>query len=108
MSVSIALLAAHMVGDFILKTDDMAGRTRDEAWPRLKHVTVHFVTAAIALMPIVAVETATLAAAAVMALHFIVDSLPLPEPKDDFEAYPMAVDQTLHVSSLAIVAVLYL
>jgi len=108
MSIALALLAAHLVADFPLQPNWMAAGKDRSLSVRAGHCTVHGGVALLFLLPVVPVPTAVDAGVAVFVAHFVVDSLPRAEPGEHLEAYPLAVDQTLHVVSLYIVAVIAL
>lgn len=99
----LAILAAHLAGDFLLQTDRMAAEKFDSTTVRTLHATIHagllFVTVAVAIAP--RFETAVLFVALASAAHWLIDTRRWVEPKDGFEAKPIWVDQSLHVVSLA-------
>jgi len=99
--ISLYIIAAHLTGDFILQTDKMAQKKFDSHTWRTIHVIVYTMT----FVPVVLVTSLPwLFLLAVAIPHWIIDTRRWAEPKDDFESYPIVVDQTLHIVSLAIAA----
>jgi len=107
---SLAILAAHLAADFPLQTDRMAAEKFDNHMVRLSHVAVHGITlfAAVVLATDASLETALGFASLGMLAHDQIDMRRWAEPKDGFEAYPVWVDQSLHVISLAALQVVVL
>ncbi|MWG36553.1 DUF3307 domain-containing protein [Halomarina oriensis] len=98
----LSLLAAHLLADFPLQSDRMAAEKLDDWGVRLDHVAVHAVTTALAVALTKGVDRRLpLFVAAVVTTHYGIDTRRWAGPKDGFEAYPLAVDQTLHVVALA-------
>jgi hypothetical protein len=98
------LLAAHMLGDFILQTDDMALRKRGSWRVRALHVTVYCVP----FLLLVAwhwpgAGRAVLFVALLWVTHFVVDSCRWGSGSS-WAPKQILVDQTLHVVSLAVLA----
>lgn len=109
MSATLALLAAHALGDFPLQPTWMATEKFTSWEVRALHTLVHFFLAVIFLLPIIEFRWAWTAAAAVAVLHFVIDSRRwVSEDAGGFDGYPMAVDQTLHLVSLYLVSVVIL
>jgi hypothetical protein len=142
--LALYLLAAHLVGDFLLQTRWQAigkfGWTPEAVWLRGKHVATYGWCFAVAL--IVAGEAdagAVWFLAALLALHFLTDGHRFertpgeatvwamlsrerrreewPEghaprsfqmPPNPWPALPLAIDQTLHVVQIAVLAGLFL
>lgn len=101
MSTTLALLAAHLLGDFPLQPDSMAKDKLGDARVRLGHVLIHWVLTVVLLLPYASVADSVWAASYVAVFHFIVDSRQWVDPDaGGFDGYPMAVDQTLHVLTL--------
>lgn len=101
--VGLALLAAHMLADFPLQSDEMARNKLDDVFVRAIHSGVHGVASALMLTPFWGVSQATIVAAWVVVIsHFIIDSRRWAEPKEGFEDYPIWVDQSLHIGCLVI------
>lgn len=107
---ALALLAAHALADFPLQTDRMAAEKFNDAEARFGHAWIHLWVTCIVLWatPGISAQTALPAAVAVAVLHYAIDSRRWADPKPDFEAYPLAVDQTLHLVSLWVVSVVIL
>ena len=108
MSVALALLSAHLLADFPLQTDDMAADKLNCSIVRTAHVGVHSVLTLVCLALIVPVPVASTTALAVSAMHWLIDTRRWAKPKDGFELYPIAVDQSLHIASLFVVSVVLL
>jgi len=108
MSVTLALLSAHLLADFPLQTDDMAANKLNDWRYRTFHVIAHvYLTAAFLLF--VASLKATLAACLVIGVfHWVIDSRQWFEDGGLFDLYGLAVDQSLHVASLFVVSVVFL
>lgn len=101
MSAALALLAAHLLGDFPLQPDRMARRKREDSGVRLGHVFIHGLLTAVLLLPVAPLRDVPLITGYVMVFHFIVDSRRwVDSDAGGFDGYPMAVDQTLHVLTL--------
>lgn len=103
MSVGMALLAAHMLGDFPLQTDAMAEGKFESLHQRAVHSWVHMVLATLFTWPFLTNAQTALVGPMVLVLHFAIDTRRWAEPKDGFEVYPIAVDQAYHVASLFVV-----
>jgi Protein of unknown function (DUF3307) len=135
------LLAAHLVGDFLLQTRWQAvgkfGWTPEAIWLRGKHVFVYGACFVIALVP-AADHLGNLAfLASLMLLHFLTDSRRFtstvgdwiawnlmwaprepsgyrpdprvrPLPPNPWPSLPLAIDQTLHIVQIAVLAGLFL
>ena len=99
--ISLYIIAAHLTGDFIFQTDEMAQKKFDSHTWRTGHVQM-YTTAFIPIVLITPLPWMFLFAVAIP--HWIIDSRRWVEPKDGFESYPVVVDQTLHILSLAIAA----
>jgi len=106
--IGLALLSAHLLADFPYQTDRMADKKMDDHFVRFTHAWVHgmitFLFTALVIEPMSALYISML----VLGAHWIIDSRRWVEPKDDFELYPVVVDQTMHVTSLFLIAVLVL
>lgn len=95
----IDLLAAHMVGDFILQTDYEARYKLDNWRVRMQHVSKYCLPFGFALLD----TPLPRAAAFLMGLwisHFVVDSRRWVSG-EKWAPKPILVDQTLHLASLA-------
>lgn len=101
--IGLSLLAAHLIADFPLQTDQMAARKLDDSIVRAQHVAVHILVTFAALLLHVSPKMSLAAASTIGVLHFAIDVRRWAEPKQGFEIYPIAVDQSLHVASLAVV-----
>jgi len=107
---SLVILAGHLAGDFLLQTDRMAAEKFDDHKIRLVHSAVHGVmlSAAVYLAADATLVTALTFGWAGMLVHDLIDMRRWAEPKDGFEAYPIWVDQSLHIISLAVLQVVVL
>lgn len=107
--VSLLYLAAHLLADFPLQTDAMASEKFDDSEVRMQHCTVHLLLYGLAglLLGFGPILT-TAIAVSIATLHFVIDSRRWVAPKDGFEDYPVWVDQSLHLASIALVLVLLL
>lgn len=106
MSVALALLSAHLLADFPLQTDEMAAQKLDSVFMRVYHCSVHWMVTGLFLMVTMSdYQSIAIGVVLVTVAHFIIDTRRWAEPKDGFEAYPIAVDQSLHITSLFLVAV---
>lgn len=104
------ILAAHLIGDFILQDDKMAkSKDTSHAWcfSHIAHYSIPFYILFLAnLLPLWAF-------AAILAQHYLQDRYALhlrwmkfygQTPPDRWPVGPLAVDQAMHVSFLAVVA----
>ncbi len=102
MSNSLDLLAAHMIGDYILQTDEMAKKKLEDSTVRAHHVTRY-------CLPFVAVGLTSKASlvrvaafvAFVWITHFVTDSKRW-LPNEDWAPGTIINDQALHLAQLAI------
>lgn len=105
--IGLLYLAAHLLADFVLQTDNMAVNKFDDSWVRLKHCGIHWIVYLCAGLLVGFSGTLILSVATIIAvLHFIIDTRRWAEPKENFENYPIWVDQTLHTVSIAMVLIL--
>ena len=106
--IGLALLSAHLLADFPFQSDEIADKKMDDHFVRFTHAGVHawftFLFAVLVVEPPSALYISML----VLGAHWIIDSRRWVEPKEDFELYPVVVDQTMHVTSLFLIAVLVL
>lgn len=95
-------LVAHLAGDFLLQTDEMAAQKFDNWRVRAEHVTAY---SAPFILVLAAADLPLLTTAVLYVYlwvsHFFIDTQRWAEPKPGFEAYPITVDQTLHLLALA-------
>jgi len=99
----IVALAAHVTGDFLVQTDRQATEKFDERSTRAAHV----VSYAACYVPLVcAVEWDTRPSLGFLGVltssHYVVDRKRWAEPRSNFETYPVWIDQSLHLISLAL------
>jgi len=106
MSVALALLSAHLLADFPLQTDKIAANKLDNANVRSIHVMIHMLMTLLFVGLAVGPSAAITATFFVAIFHFVIDSRRWAKPKDGFELYPIAVDQSLHITSLFLVSLL--
>ena len=106
--IGLALLSAHLLADFPFQSDEMADKKIEDHFVRFVHAGFHgmitFLFTALIIEPMSAFYISML----VLGAHWIIDSRRWVEPKEDFELYPVVVDQTMHVTSLFLIAVLVL
>ena len=99
--ISLYIIAAHLTDDFLAQTDEMAQNKFDSRIWR----TMHVLTYTMMFLPVVAFTSLPVLFLASVAIpHWIIDTRRWAEPKEEFESYPIVVDQTLHIVSLAIAA----
>lgn len=98
----LTLLAAHMVGDYVLQTDQQA-RTKLADWrPRAVHVSTY----TLAFLPAVwgrPWDVVLTFLALVWVTHFITDSRRWASGKE-WAPKPILVDQAIHLATLAVLA----
>jgi hypothetical protein len=100
------LLALHLIADFPLQTDAMAQNKLGGGAYHLAHVAVHLSLYLVVLYPIYGLTGVSLAMF-VAGCHGLIDTRRWAEPKDEFEDYPIWVDQSLHVASIAVAVVVF-
>lgn len=99
---TLYLLGAHAFGDWIFQTDWMAENKLDTWTVRAVHVSVYTACFAPVLVVLGRISaTSLLFLAAIAASHYLIDSRRWADVKDGFEAYPIALDQALHVATIA-------
>lgn len=105
---SLLLLAAHMVGDYILQTDYMAANKLTNTWVRALHVTLYCLPfIAVALVIGTAVQETSWFILAVWVTHFITDTRRWASG-DKWPPKPIIVDQTIHAVCLAVLGFIFL
>lgn len=104
--LGIILLALHGLADFPLQTDWMAANKGGGSKAHLAHVGVHFALYATVLGGLFG-TSGLLPAMFVAGWHSVIDWRRWAEPKPGFELYPIAVDQSLHVSSIALAVIIW-
>lgn len=105
--IALLLLAAHMVGDYILQTDWMAANKLHDWRARLAHVFVY--TSAFSPVGVYArLFPGELLAflAAVFVTHFVTDSRRWASGAK-WPPKPILVDQSIHVATLAALGVIF-
>ena len=104
------LLAAHLIGDFLLQNDDMARNKASSTRACLSHIAAYSTPF---LMLSAVTDLPFLAFVAILAQHYAQDRYALhlrwmrffsQTPPDRWPTGPLAVDQAMHVSFLAVVA----
>ena len=103
--LSLLVVSAHLVGDFVLQTGGMARRKFKSPLVRLKHVLTYSVPMALVAFYYWPADVAFYFVLSQALLHFLIDTQRWVKPKKNFEAYPIVVDQTLHLTSLALLLV---
>lgn len=99
---SIDLIACHLIGDYVLQSDDMAKRKLTDARIRASHVAWYhlpFLVAGVAART----NPARLAAFLILsgAAHFITDSKRW-LPNDEWPPGTIINDQAIHLTTLAV------
>jgi hypothetical protein len=105
MTLALPILAAHMVGDYLTQTDWMA-ENKLKSW---KALTLHVAVYTTCFIPVVllarlAVEPACLFLGLIFVTHWITDSRRWASG-DKWPPKPILVDQTIHITTLAILTV---
>jgi len=105
--IALALLAAHMIGDYIMQTGWMAANKLLNWRARAIHVTAY--TAA--FIPVVVLTKLNLSmmllfVALVWITHFITDCRRWASA-DQWAPKPILVDQSIHIATLAILGIAF-
>lgn len=109
MSLALALLSAHLLGDFYFQPSWMAKQKMVNVRIRLVHAYIHGVLAMAFLIFVLSdFRQVALAGLFVLVVHFIIDSRRWVEAPEDFPLYPVCVDQSFHVVSLYVLVVVVL
>jgi hypothetical protein len=100
--ISLYLLAAHMLGDFVLQSDRMAKAKLTDVWERTLHVTGY----TLGFIPFLGMAGITdwrnpAFLGCLWVTHFITDSRRWASP-DPWPPKPILVDQTIHLVTLAV------
>lgn len=100
--IALALIAAHMVGDYIVQTGWMAAHKLTDWRVRMVHVTAYTLCFApvIFLMTDLDQRQASWMLSLIWVTHFITDSRRWASDKQ-WCAKPIMVDQTIHLVTLA-------
>lgn len=105
-TLATSLLAAHMTGDYLLQSKDMAARKLDDWWVRYVHTLVYTTVVGFALLWYADSEWQLVAAYLwVFVTHFITDSRRW-RTGNPWPAMPILQDQSLHAVQLAVAAVI--
>jgi hypothetical protein len=107
MNVTLPILAAHMIGDYVTQTDWMA-ETKFSNW---KALTLHVAVYTAGFVPVVvlarlAVRPGFLFLGLIFVTHWITDCRRWAKG-DKWPAKPILVDQSIHIATLAILAVAF-
>jgi hypothetical protein len=110
------LLVSHLVGDFLLQSDEMA-RNKDQQWPwMLRHVGLYMIGVSIVLVAYALKKSMPFWPVAAVWLFFVATHILLDRRgvtrawmrlvgmSPDHSWLPIVVDQVLHVVTLAIAA----
>ena len=103
--ISLLVLGMHLVGDFVIQTDRMAAKKFESVRARLDHVASYH----LAFLPAIFFLTITQFIHLIVfsaVTHYIIDSERWAKPKEQFENYPIWVDQALHIISLGLIVAL--
>lgn len=99
----VYVLAAHAIADFPLQTDRMAAEKFDDWWVRYLHSSVHAICTLPAAFLLFGGWFEPIAFAYILGwIHYAIDTRRWAPPKEGFEDYPVWVDQSLHIASIAI------
>jgi hypothetical protein len=105
--IALALLAAHMIGDYITQTGWMAANKLNNWRARAIHVSVYtagFIP--VALLTKLTWSMVLLFVALVWATHFITDCRRWASG-DQWPPKPILVDQSIHIATLAILGIAF-
>lgn len=103
MTIGLSLLAAHLAGDFLLQTDDMAVMKFENKGTLTLHALIHALLSGAVFVAFWGMGTQSAVASAWIGVtHFGIDWDHWKEPKDGFETFPIWFDQSLHVLMLAL------
>jgi hypothetical protein len=110
MSVSLLVLASHLVADFPLQMDWIANNKRENSLALLLHVYVHATVTAGALFTFTGLGTGDVLACSlgIAVTHGAIDTRRWAEPQEWMELYPILIDQIMHIAAIAIVVSLVL
>lgn len=109
MTTTLLLLAAHLLGDFPLQPTSIAKNKIDDPIPRFVHVMIHTALVSVFLtFGGITPQPFILFYVAYGSAHFAIDSRRWGTKREDFPAWQFILDQVLHVTSLAILAVVFL
>lgn len=99
------LVAAHMTGDYLLQSKNMAAKKLTDWWVRWQHVSVYSVVVGSSMLWYAASDWQLIVAYLwVFVTHFITDSHRW-RTDNPWPAMPILQDQSLHAVQLAIAAV---
>jgi hypothetical protein len=102
--IALDLIAAHMVGDFLLQGSAMADEKLRDWRIRLLHVAIYSLPFVVVMIgEDVRPARAAIFLAANFALHFLIDSRRWASARE-WPPKPILVDQTLHMVTLAVLA----
>jgi hypothetical protein len=105
--ISLLLLGAHMLGDYVLQTHQMSMRKLTDARVRTQHVLLY----TLAFVPVVLVVRmpywrAWAFLGLVFVTHWITDSRRWASGAQ-WPPKPILVDQTIHITTLAVLGVVF-
>jgi len=102
--ISLYLLTAHLMGDFVIQTDRMAAEKLHSRSVRAFHVATYSVP----FLPLLSLTSTTGSLVFVLSngvLHYAIDTRRWAEPKDELESYPIIIDQIMHLTVLTILGI---
>lgn len=106
MLEGLTLISAHLVADFALQTEHMAQNKMDDLWVRAKHCFVHFATFSLVSVMMWGLVVGFAYGFVIAVVHFGVDSRRWDRDEgvlfnSDWEPFPIILDQTIHVVTMA-------
>lgn len=108
MSIGLDIIAAHMLGDYILQNDWMAANKFKSAWVRTVHVFCYCLPfVAVAWLHAESWQNGLWFVLAVFGTHWLTDCRRWASG-EKWCAKPIMVDQTIHIVTLAILCHLFL
>lgn len=102
--LALDLLAAHMIGDFILQSHTIATQKLTSIWARIEHVALYSLSFIIIASIHAPSQRNYVLFISLLALsHFIIDSRRWASG-EHWPPKPILVDQALHLTTLALLA----
>lgn len=110
MSLQLLLLSAHLIGDFVFQTDLMAENKMGDLKTRTVHVIVYSVPFIIVVLWYFSLGTTIIFVSLNATIHWIIDTRrwDIYLPWDGPDWYSLMVDQTLHITTIAILSTVLL
>lgn len=102
--LALDLIAAHLIGDFLLQNGYLADHKLADWRVRLLHISLYSLPFVLVMIVHgVALERAALFLGLNFAIHFVIDSRRWVSG-EDWAPRPIVFDQTLHIVTLAVLA----